>query len=332
MVSLSISSPKTPPLSYADRAKKAQNIRSPNSVHQQRSVVQSVTTPTSSSSTVSSPPLPFSHEELKPNTNSSSIICGSSHVLSSNSLDDSSPIPPTGDALVANPPDATQRASNNLANRALSIVAAHTTPQASSAVNTWSTFKEQQPIAVRSTPHHNSLQNSTSHDMPSPPTSVIFEEQASLRPSLPSHSPRDPTSKAGTGPSATTSLNGRTLAPLPVEHDPFVVRIYAKQAHVQIPLVAPPVIDSDNWPEVGESVPSSTLVRGGVSSVERTTSKGDVETRSNKGEKASSNNNRKSASFFSSGISPVHFIHDILRIKLLFHIPQSFFLQILIDV
>ncbi|KAF5380054.1 hypothetical protein D9615_006132 [Tricholomella constricta] len=246
MVSPSNSSqPKNPPLSYADSAKKAQNIKSPISHHTLAQSV-SITAPANANSN----PLDSSPLTSKP-AQSPAEVTFTSHEPTANPASPP-PTPRTIEATDAKTPHSTNRPSNDLATKALSIVAAHTAAPKGPTVNVWSLRMEQMAAAARSVP-----QPATQSHLPAPqsismPPKPAFpaDRQSTKFQSL--KAPTDSAAKTALGPSAKTAPNGVTL---PVYHDPFVVRMDIDHVRAQ---TVPPPIDTESWPEVGRSVPTTT--------------------------------------------------------------------------
>ncbi|RDB16034.1 hypothetical protein Hypma_003441 [Hypsizygus marmoreus] len=254
MASPSISSqPKNPPLSYAERAKKAQNIRSPISLQPPRTVVHSIPSPNGPAAASSS----FLPSISAPRSSQDNVDHSLSH---SNDTFPSQPLlhSPTAlttDGSSSHSTSSAKRTSNDLAAKALSIVAAHTAPVKSPVVNIWQLRKEQM-AAARSVPQQNPSKTPVSQSVAIPVRSTIPTDSTSSKP-LPPKTPHDSAPSIPHGPSATAKVNGVTPAQPAVENDPFVVRISAKPARVQMPSVPPPVSDSESWPEVGKSTPAS---------------------------------------------------------------------------
>ncbi|KAF9456866.1 hypothetical protein BDZ94DRAFT_1314732 [Collybia nuda] len=285
MVSPSISSPpKVLPLSYADRAKKAQNIRSPISLQPHRIAVQTVpnTTPEISAPLLASPSKPTSNStnvDDTPDFPAVTVSTFSSHP----------PTSPTAPSISLT--NGVKYSSNDLAEKALSIVAAHTSlPPKSPVVNVWNVRKEQ--MAAARSPATASSHISASQSMPLPQKASLLPNQ----PKTPTKSPQDSVPNSLHGPSASAATNGVPVVPPSVEYDPFVVRISTKPTHAQIPSL-PPSVDTDIWPEVGKftAAPiSNTAVPGQASDL---TSNSREENQSNNGsgsEQLSTSASRKS--------------------------------------
>ncbi|KAF9003424.1 hypothetical protein BDQ17DRAFT_1356199 [Cyathus striatus] len=263
MVSSSISSTtKILPLSYAELAKKAQSISSPIAV----AVKPRSTAATTASTTVTA---------ASPASNSTA-----STISSTKASDTSSPSsvtlptqPPSPAASISahvsdsaatetklfnGHPKAmtstittTQQSSNDLAVKALSIVAAHPSTQKSTSplVNIWD---KRRMAAVRSAAAPEN-----------PPLS-------SSKPSVlsPSLSSSDNLLSAPHGLVSAKQKNGITPnTPLYANEDPFTVRMPFKQTHTP-PVTIPPT-DSEHWPEVGKAVPQPRASINGVPSAEQ---------------------------------------------------------------
>lgn len=220
MVSQSTSSPQKAP-SYADLAKKAQNTRAP------------IAPP---------PPNPPPTESPSPSSpNTLKIIDPHNDAP----LDSLAPTP-------TDAPDEPAKTSslNDLATKALSVVAAHTAPQKNPIVNFWDARKEQMAAArtaqQQPNSHPTTLQN-TLHDK-----STSTEARSPSKTTAPTKQFASNGSYPGSGPSAGTPNNTRHTGARPVDDDPFVIRISPKPP-------IPPAIDADSWPEVGKPVSSAHL-------------------------------------------------------------------------
>ena len=236
MVSPTISSPtKVPPLSYADHAKKAQNIKSPISPQLNRTPVQSL-------STTSGTLAPFSSPPLKPVAPPLALDLDSDPALNVVTLTDHHS-PSASNVKTIN---GDTRANNDLASKALSVVAAHTSSQKSPVLNVWNVRKEQLAAARAA------LTEALAKELPPEPQALLPSSDSALpQNTVPSiaafNSPTAPAPNSSHGPSAL--LNGVTSE----DHDPFTVRTTIRSTR---PL-PPPVDDTDNWPEVGKA-PTST--------------------------------------------------------------------------
>jgi la-related protein 1 len=223
-------SPRVQHLSYADQAKKAQNIKSTHSV------------------TLNVP--------------STSVISATNPL--SNTLTDSLAVNATVDvAAPADPPrsssatDATNvrtnngdtRANNNnLATKALSVVAAHTSSQKLPAANVWSIRKEQLAAA------RSALTMALAKEIP-PASQDVSASSGSTSPqnTLPSITAKSPsTSAPNTSNVSNTAVNGMTSTGQEEAHDPFIVRPNLGTTRTAKAL-PPPVDDTDSWPEVGKA-------------------------------------------------------------------------------
>lgn len=250
MVSPSVSSPpKIPPLSYADRAKKAQNIRSPISLQPHRIVVQTLPS-TSATSDSSSPFLTSPSKDSKLTLNPASVDY-TPHFppVPTSTVSSHPPTSPTVPS--ASLTNGVKHASKDLAEKALSIVAAHTKPLKSPVVNVWNVRKEQ--MAAARSPITASSHMSASQSVPLLPKPSFSHDQ----PTASSKPPRDSAPRYLHGPSASAATNGVPVVPPPVEYDPFVVRIFTEPTRVQIPSL-PPSVDTNIWPEVGKLATAST--------------------------------------------------------------------------
>ena len=228
MLSHSIPSPqKVLPLSYADHAKKAQNIRSPISPHPSPILAHSV------HSTSGSPSKLLSN---LPAVDAKSDVID--HVTPTDSSDDTLK-PINGDT----------RASNALLAKALSVVAAHTSSQKIPVANVWNIRKEQLAAAraalikaLEKESPQESQEVSTSSEPPSPQNTA---------PSVCLTSSSAP----NTSHDLSRTLNGVTSTRQDDKHDPFIIRTIVKTRSTNPP--PPPVDDADSWPEVGKAAVST---------------------------------------------------------------------------
>ncbi|KAG5644339.1 hypothetical protein DXG03_008636 [Asterophora parasitica] len=227
MVSPSTSSlPKNPPLSYADRAKKAQSIRSPISHHTHVQFTTSAVV-----SCLSPPDLSNSSSTYKPVEVAPKVL-------------EHKPTPPPGPSTTDSSKTqthhtphstSTPRTSSDLATKALSIVVAHTDAPKVPAVNVWSLRMEQ--MAARATPSQPPPQSQlpASQSMPIPPKSALSLDKPHQ-------------SQAQSSNLSAANVHG-LMSTVPVHHDPFIVRTNINPAR---PVTA---IDTESWPEVGKSIP-----------------------------------------------------------------------------
>jgi hypothetical protein len=232
MVSPTIS--KVQLLSYADHAKKAQNIKSP--ISPLRGIAPSTTATSATSASPLKAPLAMD-------------------VKSDSTLDDP---PPSGPSLkTINGAGDTRANNNDLAAKALSVVAAHTSSQKSPVVNVWNIRKEQLAAARAA------LSKALAKEIP-PESQDISASSESTSPhnTVPSITPFKSPSAPNTphGPSA--MVNGVTTTAQQEEHqqeehDPFIVRTSLETTRTTTKHFPPPVNDTDSWPEVGKAAAST---------------------------------------------------------------------------
>ncbi|OCH84757.1 hypothetical protein OBBRIDRAFT_839472 [Obba rivulosa] len=224
------------PLSYADRAKKAQNLK-PQNAPQQRISPQNASAPSSS--------IPA------PNAPSSSTMTTSRP---------SSPVPA---------PASTVKGSNGDASHADLSPAPSAAPQQKAAapppVNVWTLRKEQMAAQVRARTNQGPSQekpppskdDSEQTISPSPfsPQAVAFSN------TLPAVATTSATAQNianhHTSPATTpvSATNGHAPLPNSPSDDPFIVRPNIAPRPVVQPATLPPAIDdAESWPEVGKSV------------------------------------------------------------------------------
>jgi hypothetical protein len=278
MVSSTLPSPtKVAHLSYADHAKKAQSIKSPISTHPHRIGVQSLPTASgisdpSSDQSVSTSKTTSSHPvvDAKSDPGVNPIRYTDSSSLSSSTTD-------TSNGRIAN---GDTRASSDLAEKALSVVAAHTSSQRSPVVNVWN-LRKQQLAAARAALTTALAKETSLESQAVSPSSESMSQTHVLNISASKSSSAPNTSH---GPSAL--MNGVTLTSQGAEHDPFVVR-----SGVNImKTLPPPVNDTDNWPQVGKSAALIQPNANPASRVDDSAIRNESE-----GDQVSTNMSRKSA-------------------------------------
>lgn len=248
-------SPKPPPLSYADRAKKGKNVGAQNSLSSQRGHSQSVS---ASSTTTAISTAPSSSSTI---SSSSNIDIVKSASLEANPQSQSTPIlrlsedpdqqfPPPSNKDVAKSGPKTERADSS-ADPPPPLI--RNTKQASPpVVNVWNIRKEKLAQAralsqtqPESTTAPQSLSAAKSQGA-SPNTLRVEHAEASLanspRATVPPSKPSQPSTEN------TLPVNGHSVNE---GHDPFVVHPNLAQSS-RIPI--PP--DSENWPAVGNTAAS----------------------------------------------------------------------------
>ncbi|KAG5653566.1 hypothetical protein H0H81_012255 [Sphagnurus paluster] len=216
-----LSQSKSQPLSYADRAKKAQNIKSSIS----HNTIPPVTHTNPTNIVSNGPAL-----ESSP-SNPISILGEEAHPSQVSPNPTATPAPTT--LPVVQTADDTDekttvnanRSSNDLATKALSIVAAHT--GTSKTPNVWSLRMER--MAARPVPRTPHTQPPASQSMPIP-NQPLYPTDHPPATSQSSRAAADSGPNALLGPSAPTASKGVTS------------------------LAVPSLIDADNWPEVGKAV------------------------------------------------------------------------------
>ncbi|KAI0360522.1 hypothetical protein OH77DRAFT_692424 [Trametes cingulata] len=251
-----------PPLSYAERAKKAaQNARPPPQVAPQRSISQGASSSTASSTAppapTSAPPRPAAL--ASPPTAPKASRSGHSTAGDALAPPATSHPPPASSSQPATPPAADPAAEpkpNGDVNHngdSASVAAVPSPPvqkQASAPpVNVWNIRKEQMAARVLNQPRPTNStsplpnQNSAAAAAVSPPQSSALD--ASTLPASVSSTSPNPSMK----PSPTVApINGH-LPPSAELDDPFVVR-----AGRTPPKPSPPAIDdAESWPEVGQA-------------------------------------------------------------------------------
>jgi la-related protein 1 len=269
MVSPTPSSPtKVPHLSYADHAKKAQNIKSSISTQPHRIVLQSL--PSTSDILASSSDQLVSPSKSVPGTPAVDVKSDSGANLI-RYTDSRFHSPSSTDTSNVKTINSDPRANSDLAEKALSVVAAHTSSQKSPVVNVWN-VRKQQLAAARA-----ALTTALAKDIPWESQAVSLSSELTSQSTLPSistfKSSSAPAPNTSHGPSAMT--NGVTSTSQKAEHDPFVVRTGVRTMK---PL-PPPVDDTDSWPEVGKSAaftqPNANVVTRVDDSVTHNESEGD---------------------------------------------------------
>lgn len=234
MVSPTISSSiKALPLSYADRAKKAQKIRPlPSAQPPQRITIQS-------------PP----KTSIRPNGLAATTLAQTVLAPVSNSIEDMAITMPIASSPLASSPltNKTAQATSDLAVKALSVVAAHTSTQKSPIVNVWNVRKEQ--MAARSgvpSVVAYKAENGSVLKQPGSQLDAAVKLSTEVRPKSGSEPRRDIAGgPAVMRPSATTGNN-----------DSSVILSPSHSLHVQ-------PLSTESWPEVGKA--SSTVAEGSTS-------------------------------------------------------------------
>jgi la-related protein 1 len=252
MVSPSVSTARVPPLSYADRAKKAQNIKSPNSVPPPHTVVHSAPPSGSNTSTASGSTALSNSSASQSNSNPTSVdITPSSSIILTTRP--SSPLPHTADVPDIKPMNGDLRATKDLTPKSPSTAAAQSSPQKlPPTVNVWSLRKEQMAAQAQAarTPSTQSMPQ-----ISKPP--VVSRNPATPRPP-PSRPYSDKLPNGPHGLSSIKSNHGLTSPVVMASDDPFVVRLPAQNSRApRLPLPIPAVDDTESWPEVGKSLSST---------------------------------------------------------------------------
>lgn len=257
MVSSTInSSAKTTSLSYAERAKKAQNTGSSAFAPPQSTVAQLQSTSPARIRNPSTSTLSFSN----PTTPRSVDVRSGSSVSLTVGLSSQSPQPLASDA-----PNHFQsvngntHTAQNLASDALSIVAIHAA-QKTPVANIWNLRKEQL-AAARSAPHH-----TPSIPGQDPSLKGVMQDSQTVN-ALPSSSSlldAAPNSPHAHGPLPMTPSRGVTPPEAP-DDDPFVVRVPRVRPH--IPLYSTQD-DKESWPEVGQAVSPASRTAAPITQTE----------------------------------------------------------------
>ncbi|GLB39278.1 hypothetical protein LshimejAT787_0604400 [Lyophyllum shimeji] len=228
MASPSVSSQhKSPPLSYADRAKKAQNIKSPIS---HRSNAQSLPPPATTKAVLS----PHAPSSSAPKSTSNPVDVSHPQHGPPTAAPASPPAAAqTGQSTDLKTPESAKRPSADLAAKALSIVAAHTADRKVPVVNIWNLRMEQRAAAHAKPDLGSQSQPPASQTSPASSKSSLPADRLPPKSSS-SKIPLDSAPKTVHGPSAGHAVNGVT------------------------PLAAPPQTDIETWPEVGKSLTPTT--------------------------------------------------------------------------
>ena len=239
-----------PPLSYAERAKKAQNARPPQPTHRSMPASTSSTAPIPSTSSVArtpsitSPPPP-----PKP---SSSGPPGSDPRTSSTTTH--AP-PPSSSKLAISPP-----ASTALEVKPNGDASTHGDPSpvpsspfagkqsAAPSTNVWTVRKEQMAAKALTQSRPSQSSSQPASNLQSPPPASVQATASSSSMNSSTNVPANPVKSSL--PAALPSTNGH-LVPAPEDDDPFVVKPGRSPATLT---VSPPAIDdTESWPEVGQA-------------------------------------------------------------------------------
>ncbi|KAI0777278.1 hypothetical protein BD413DRAFT_174483 [Trametes elegans] len=252
-----------PPLSYAERAKKAQNARHPPQVTQQRPTSQNTpmnnanVTGSAAPNTAASRPAGYTSPPTAPKASPSSHHPGDARVPStaSNPPLASPPKPATLSSMDQLPAAKSNGDVKHNGDSPSSAPSASVPKQAPApTVNIWAVRKEQQLAArvhdqPRSLNPNSSLstQSSTVHVLLSDPSSI---SESSSQPAAGSSRSSNASVKASPTMAAT---NGHTAPPSEFD-DPFIVRPGRSPPHP-----TPPAIDdAESWPEVGQAATTTS--------------------------------------------------------------------------
>ena len=295
---------KTRPLSYAERAKKAQNIKSPVTPQVPRSANPPptpilVTTATTSDSTDITSDFPPVHVAADP--------------------DPSPPLSPPGmDPLVppgANTINGSSPPSKNLVSAALSIVAAHSSIQKPlpPPVNVWNVRKMAQAQHQQSQLKPSSVSQPTPNaSLPKSAPQPVMKHVLSAHDNDAAPPLRRPPDARHNGNSQRLGQNARVPAngvghPSSNDNeDPFVVRVYSRPQRPPPPAVPQPpsIHDTDSWPEVGKAPSNGPPPHQGTSVPDG------IQEKHGEGEDVKETpltvTQRKSASFYCSFSLPFH--------------------------
>ncbi|KAF8632868.1 hypothetical protein AX17_004716 [Amanita inopinata Kibby_2008] len=246
MVASSVSSPpdNAQQLSWAERAKKAQNIKSPYSVQPQRIVIQSVSSSGATQPSPNANSSPSSHPSSTEASNHTSPPDSSSaSTTAQSSSQPSHPhTPPNGIAHTV-PHDSDPKQTSTLA----PTTPAQAPVQKSPVVNVWN-LRMEQMAAARSASHRTAPSSSTSQPAP---ISSRPSQDASTNGTQSRHSIEPPQSAHPESAAAGSSATPAAALAQDADDDPFVVRIFPNRD--RNPLAAPTLDDSEAWPEVGKS-------------------------------------------------------------------------------
>jgi len=269
------SSAKTAPLSYAERAKKAQNIKPPSSAfplrpHNTASASTAVPSNTSNSSA--------------PHSTLASVSVTSTLSAPQNDLDTATslPLPDAAESIPAvKAMNGDPRPTNSdITSAALSIVDAHTALQRPPpAVNVWNVRKKAQTQSQgKSSP--STLQTALPPlppPLPPPPPSIKTAPQTTVPrlandhdPPLASQRASDTRPNGNHGPNIRPPVHDISESAPDSVDDPFVVRVYTQAPRGLPPLAPQPpsIDDTESWPEVGKEPSNGTASHQGTSPVE----------------------------------------------------------------
>ncbi|KAI0635318.1 hypothetical protein C8Q77DRAFT_697325 [Trametes polyzona] len=239
----------SPPLSYAERAKKAQNARSPPQVAQQRAVSQG--TPSSAAnSTSTAPTFASSRPAGLVSSSISSKASPPSHLAGDAQPSSASQPHSAATSKVATPSTGDQPAasrSNGDVNHAGDSAPSAQKQTSAPPVNVWAVRKEQ--MAARGLSQSRSTNSVSAMPSHYPAPALATSQSAPDAVPLAASASAASTSAPAKTSSATPSINGQLAAASDYD-DPFIVKPGRSP-----PTLTPPAIDdAESWPQVGQAV------------------------------------------------------------------------------